>query len=243
MEVEELKLSQPSRKRKGSSSKGSKRRKISFAAMPRPSQVEQKSVDIATNTGLSTTAAYVLLNGLAPGDGLQNRQGRKVVMKSVRVRGQFYINQQGTAPSFDWLRVALVYDRQPNGGLPTLYSDIFAQTDVSGSTTSDALSLPNISNVDRFLILKVFEMGVPAALGAANATPQSQWPAVQDYRQATSFKFFKKLNLDVRFNQNTSGGVGDITTGSLFLVFIGMNGAADRQFAAHVHARVRFTDM
>lgn len=89
-----------------------------------------KDVTVAGAPPANWTAP-LLLNGLVPGTGAEERIGRQIVIKTIRVRYQ----ANGAN------RFVLVYDAQSNGAAPAI-TDIF-QTNTFGSEI-------NWSNRDRF---------------------------------------------------------------------------------------------
>lgn len=238
MDFEE-KLSQVTRKRKAGSSgpKGKKRRFNKAPAVLRLRQSEKKCVD-TSSANLNCSSAYpqLLCNGLVPGTGSNNRVGRKISMRSISLRGWIFFAQAGTTPTADFMRLVLVYDRQPNGALPA-FADVFQDTNQAGTTNTDSLSNVNINNADRFKIIKEFVWASPGAAAAA------AYSGINEQR-VLELKAFIKLNaLETHYNAGTAGTVADITTGSLFLMAAGLNGAADYQYRIKINARLRYADL
>lgn len=174
--------------------------------------------------GIPNSGQTILLNFLAQGTGVNQRVGRKCVMKSFLMRYGIYPSASTSAANGTIVRAMIVYDRSPNNAaaLPAI-------TDVLASATWD--SALNLAYRERFLVLwdKTYTIGATqyttGALTAGNPKPV----AVQKY---------KKINLPVIFG-GTGGDIVDISTGSLFLLEIGNINAtvtSDWRF------RLRFTD-
>lgn len=205
---------------------------------------ELKAVDVTASGTLDQASAsgVTLLNGISTGTDFYNRIGRKVRMASILFKGHLTLVSPGTgatASSESYpVRVALVYDDQPNGGNPVI-SDIFQAVDNSGSATSASPYTPvNLNNRDRFTILKDWTL---------NLKPISNLGTTASYGDGMhgdqNLIFYKKLNLDTIFS-GTSSSIGSMTTGAIFFVAYqlqaiqanGINGAY--RFVS----RVRFTD-
>lgn len=181
---------------------------------------EQKVIDTASaNYALDTTGSVTLVSGVATGTDFTNRIGRKVVWKSIQLRG-FWIPVDATV-SNNLCRVCLVWDSQPNGALPAI-TDIFQQA--LGN------SMLNLNNRDRFKMVmdKQFIAAEYAATG--QAVPGTG-----------HIKAFRKLNgLETIFD-GTTAAIGDIQSGAMLLVTLGSQATA----AAHTltaAVRMRFCD-
>ena len=211
-------------------------------------KAEIKGVDAAL-AGLtfdSGATRVQCLNLTTQGNAEQNRNGRKISMKSVMVRGNVVIANDPTTPAKDYLRAILVYDRQPNGAFPS-FGDVFQDTNVAGTQQSIAYSGVNLSNASRFKILRDASWGisfgfdptgVPATV-VSIAPPQ----VMGDISRPSTFKWFVKLgNLETHYNSTNGGTIADITTGSLLLFTIGLQTLANSAYQLDGEARVRYTD-
>ena len=184
---------------------------------------EQKVVDtLQANYSMDTSGTVVLLNGVAIGTDYTDRNGRKIRVSSIQIRGFIRPSDNGTAPSC--VRWMIVYDKQPNGALPTA-GDVLRQL--------NGTSMLNLSNRDRFRVL----VDKQYAIGGISDT------ATQAYAMSPTVynvKWYKSCNLDVVFDGTTSA-ISDLQSGSIFLLTIGTEAAAT---AATLQAslRIRFTD-
>ena len=150
---------------------------------------EFKSVDTLVTGDLNTTGTISLINGIARGDEINERNGREVVMRSV----QLSMNAQSTDTTGipQCCRILLVYDRQTNAAAPT-----FAQV-LTATGASLPLAPRNLENRRRFKILmdRKFTIGpqgaTTAALGALSKKMLSD--------------FYRKLRHPVTFNNGDAG--------------------------------------
>lgn len=213
------------------------------------SKAELKSVDIPpTNTNMSTTAQFILLNPTQEGSSFYNRIGRKISIKSLMLQGFITpTNSNASAQTSDYYRVMIVYDRQPNGAFPTL-ADVLTSYDNAGNTTSTCLDQVNMNNRDRFKVimderLVTPEVGVNGAASAnldgvceLNGTGQQQTFNIK--------KYFKLNRLVSQYKASSNPGViGDIATGSLFLMLVGqIASAANATWKFSWESRLRFWD-
>lgn len=163
---------------------------------------ELKVIDTAqAQYACTTTGSVTLLNGVATGTDFTNRIGRKIIMKSVQIRGM--VRPATSTPTSAVCRVIIGYDMQPNTALP-------AVTDVLLAATGD--SMLNLNNRDRFKML----MDKQVTMGFYNTTASS---SVADHT-VVNVKKYIKLNHDTIFD-GTTAAIGDITSGSLFLLTVG----------------------
>lgn len=213
---------------------------------------EIKMVDVASVTlkpGLTAAPAAILLNGLEDGSAYWNRIGRKINMTSYTIEGSFIPNDDAVAgprPTFH-IRYLVVYDRQPNGTLPN-FSDILTSRTKTGTAVSTVYAQVNEANKDRFLVLENKLITVPASeLTATTEFESTSWGCrnlkVLDW-DPVNIKTYRKLPaLPVSYSAST-GDIGDIRTGSLFLMLCHNSGEAGEcplQFIGST--RLRFADV
>lgn len=141
------------------------------------------------------------LNDVLQGAGVYERVGVKILMRSVRIRATLTAN---ASPAMAIVRMAVIYDRQPNGAAPAI-ADIFTDTRVAGATTTDICSGVNISNKNRFTILRDQMWNLDSATSLSHVV---DW--------------FIPCRLQTEFKAS-AGTIADISTGSLLLVTAGLN--------------------
>jgi len=167
------------------------------------------------NDNFSAPGATNLLNGIATGSDASTRIGRKVILKSVYVRYTFQLGATSTggAPH----RILIVYDKQANATAPAV-SDILVSSAFN--------QLNNLSNRDRFVTI-CDEMVAPISVQG---------------NYMVSGTIYKTLNLETMFNAGSAGTIGDITSGSLYMIVAqgGQIGVTAPTFLART--RVRYTD-
>lgn len=175
--------------------------------------VDTSNIGVQPASGVMTVGA--LCNGIVPGSGASNRIGRKIVMKSILLRWSIALSP--TTTQGGTFRVMIVYDKQANATAPVV-TDIL----LSANYTSQN----NLSNRDRFVILSDM-ITDPISAGG---------------NYSLSGKLYKKLNLETMYNAGVAGTIGDITTGSLYIL-IGNNGTfATAQPIITYETRVRYED-
>jgi len=191
---------------------------------------ERKVIDVASSTyQVNSTGSFTLLNACVQGSDYSNRIGRKIVVKSVYIRGLVYPEAAtGSAPVIQ-CRMILLVDNQPNGSAP-------AVTDVLNTGT--ATSQLNLNNRDRFKIIRdqTFVLG-PQTWVAGPLISVSGSPSVHDVN------CFAKINLETIYNAGNAGTIADINSGALYMLWIGSTVAASPGDGnAQVSSRVRFVD-
>lgn len=218
-------------KRKGGYTKSNKKRsKVGSVAAKADAVLETRgrrnqknSVDtLQTGVGFSTTAVWSLLNGCTEGAAIYNRIGRRIKMKSIQVRGGFSMSPAADATHF--ITVMLVYDRQPNGANPAI-ADLLLDYKFDGTTGTSPLSGLNINNSDRFVVLRR-DWYVIDADPAATAAQQKDQVLNSCSGPPRSVDMYVKLaGLEAHYKAST-GGIGDLTTGALYLVTYGSQAAS-----------------
>lgn len=205
---------------------------------------ELKCVDFGETQNFDQASAGVvrLINGIGAGTDFYQRVGRKVKLASVMLKGHVTLISPGTgatASSESYpIRVAIVYDDQPNGSTPVV-SDIFQAVDAAGSATSSSPYTPvNLNNRDRFTILKDWTMCLKPI--ANTGTAGSYGDGMHGTRD---LNFYKKVNFDQIFG-TTGSAIAAITTGAIYVVYYQLQAAQANGINATIRyqSRVRYTD-
>lgn len=183
-------------------------------------QEEWKNIDASTSDAAIVVGGVFLLNGIAPGDGYQNRDGRQITMQSIQLKFRAESDSTATGTnSRNAVRFLLAIDKQSNGAAPAV-GDILDLTSVSAI---DAMR--NLNNRKRFKILmdRRYEM---STVGPANMVDEF---------------YLKRTNLqEVTFNAGTAGTVADIVTGSLYILYCSDTTTTPPTIV--LNSRVRFTE-
>lgn len=177
---------------------------------------EKKVVDNVLSDAFNNTGTITLMNGVAQGDDYTNRDGRKVIFKSIQLR-IIAFGTPGTAVDQS-IRYLIVYDKQPTGALP-------AVTDILD--TAAVVSNTNLSNRDRFIILK--DKVISCQLNTTAAAPQ--------YHNEK----YMKINLETVFS-GTSAAITSISSGAIYLVQVGTVAAGATTYSNTGRLRLRFVD-
>lgn len=181
-------------------------------------------VDLASGTfNCSTTGTISLINTVAQGASVNQRIGKKIMMKSVQFRGRL---QSGNTTTVADAAALLVYDKRPTGALPAI-TDILV--------TANSASFNNDVNADRFRIIRRWDW----TLTGNDATAGQQTSS-----SCHSFDEFVSLKgLPQVFNAAGTGAIGDISEGALYLVTVGDLAAGTAAPKLTAAARFRFIDV
>jgi len=206
-----------------------------------PSGQEIKAIDGAfTNYTFRTPAAasnIVLLNGVQTGAAFYNRVGSRVEMKNLHLRG--YLYNAATSLTTN-LRLLVIYDRQPTGGLPTI-SDILQSRDQTGATATTGDSEINLDNRDRFVILRDKQFYAPSCTNTAGVlTNGPQFPGNDDGQWDINI-FIKLKGLGTHYKSSSNPTtIADISTGAMYMCFVASQ--SDSCWSANLQYRLRYED-
>lgn len=183
----------------------------------------QKILDPIADTSLNVvnSAAVQLLNGITAGDDYNNRDGRRVIMDTLHLRGDFFYAGATAAHPADHVRVLVVYDKQPNG-TAAIQGDLF--------TTASGDTFINPNNLGRFEILW-----------------DKAWTLPQVPVNTTSPVYFPQINQMIRIKRGvqysgTSSTIASIASGALYLVTIGSQSSGVNNTVLSISARLTFRD-
>jgi len=199
-----------------------------------PNTHEKKVADLDNATyQANTTGSITLLACPILGSDMTNRIGRKINLKSVYIRGfvasEASINNSSLVVPSQQARFILFIDDQPNGAAPAV-TDLLKQANVTSQL--------NLNNRDRFKILKdktfVFD---PYVYNSAATTS-----VISANNMVKNFKCYKRLNVETVFNAMNGGTVADITSGALYMLWIGSVVASGGDVNASLTTRVRYLD-
>lgn len=199
-----------------------------------PNNGEKKVIDIAVGSvAVTTTGSINLLNGCIQGTDYTQRIGRKIVLKSLYIRGWIQTTLADDpilqyAPQI--ARMMVVVDNQPNG-------TVFNITDLL-VTASPAAQL-NLNNRDRFSVLSDKEFVFDPVI--VNTSAADKYAGLN--RTIHPIKKYKKLNMETIFNAGNAGTIGDMNSGAIYMVWIGNTAAGgEAPMDARISTRIRFVD-
>lgn len=159
-------------------------------------------------------AGFTEINCIPQGATVANRIGNKVVIRSLHVKAT--IGNQVLA-TLAVARVAVIYDKQPNGAFPAV-ADIFLDQPAG---LTNGYSSVNIANKSRFTMLRDQFFNLDAA--------QSQIHTIN---------WYIKGRWEVEFGAN-AGNIGDFRTGAIYLFAIYVGAVVNLNAGS---ARVRYFD-
>jgi len=194
---------------------------------------------------LATTATNgdcFVLNLVQQGAGSWNRVGRKIRMKSLRLKGLITAALLPQAVTLNrvggTLRMVVVFDKQPSGNAIPSFDTVFGSTDQTGTESSDIMDPVKYDNMSRFKVVKdcvlTFQpLSVPTG-GTQNNT----------YEVISIDEYIKLPNLETVFSgQSNPMTIADISTGALYVYFRASSATSFQvQVGAETKARLRYFD-
>jgi len=182
-------------------------------------------------TGMEFDPVVGCVSAPSQGDGAQQRNGDRITLKSVQIKGNIYVtnNFQANRPANQSrAMVALVWDKQSNGAQLNS-EDVF--TNPTGGGNIATMPLRQMEYSSRFTVLKTWEVDLtPVSLSQNGAN--WAWNA-----RSASFECFLPLSLVVNFSAPAEG-VASCVDNSLHLI-VNSNGTNTRT-ACYYLSRIRF---
>lgn len=184
---------------------------------------EDGFVDLASAAyNMDTTGTVTLIPTVPQGASVSQRVGKKILWKSMQIRGGVYAQSAAVIPTGAWM---IVYDRRPTGSTP-------AVTDILVSASQS--SFTNDANAGRFKILMRRDYQF---IGPGNAGTSSDPADVVN-------EYLKLKNLPCVFKAAGTGAIADIEEGALYLVTVGSNASgANAACTAGLAFRTRYIDV
>lgn len=181
-----------------------------------------KAVDqYQTALTLNSTPQFTLLNAIQNGSGSTQRIGSKIRLAGVQIKA-FFQTRRTTSSVWELFRIMVVYDRQPNGSAPAI-GDILGGRDYASTaiTSNPTVNLLNPDNRDRFVLL--YDKTISPRAASVAAGPTTPFTNVAGDMQYMAWqKFIKIPGLDVVYgNSSTPPVIGDIKSGSLYIITLG----------------------
>jgi len=171
----------------------------------------------------NTTGSIAQLNIVPRGASQSERVGKKIMMKSLQIRGLVQSDAAATLTQSAWM---IVYDRRPGGALPFV-TDIL-NTISPNSFLNDAASA-------RFKILYRWSN---VSLGNAGALTTDSTA----YNIDLYLKIKGKSRYTTYANLGT-GAIGDVDQGALYLVTVGASVAGASDAVIQLGFRLRYYDI
>lgn len=174
--------------------------------------VEFKYKDTSSAVANASTGNLYIMNGIAKGDGVSERIGRKVTVRSIQLRG--YLATNTVTATMDVVRVIIFVDRQVNAVAPTV-------AEVLQTATFEQFR--NLENRARFRIL------FSKAYAVGNQYCQSYVP----------IDWYKKISIPTIYS-GTGATSASITTNGLYILLICEEATNPSRHS--LRWRVRYTD-
>lgn len=144
---------------------------------------------------------------IAQGDGQSNRDGRKIIVKSITCTGQVVFAPAATTVGSDIVWMWLVQDTQCNGAAATVADDNVGVFTAAGASAS--LAVRCLANADRFKILKKWVIPTSSQAGVSAAYSGNIVP-ICDYL---------KCHIPIEYDASaTTGALTTIRSNNLFLI-------------------------
>jgi len=165
----------------------------------------------------STNASCTVVNLIDPGTASFNRIGRKIRMKSLRLKMIFLHVSAPAATTSNVInnvvRMVVVYDKQPSGAIPT-FDDIFGCSDRAGTETGGFYSNLRYDNTDRFKVLKDRYIPMNATLATtAGSTNQARFVH-------TCEEYIDLKGLETVYSgQSSPCTIADVSSGALYVFY------------------------
>lgn len=198
------------------------------------------NVDPATTIDLGGAAIVNPQNLCSPqtGASLNNRIGRQIEIRKIKIHGHIYCAPQTLQADADpgtKVRVVLVQDMQTNGA-QMAGTDLFGPPTANGSLSLNAFQDPK--NFGRFRVLKdkMFQISDLNLANNAAASTVIQTSKLINFKMNVNFK----QPIRVRFNALTTGTVSDIVDNSFHLIAANLNGSFVPQLV--YYSRVCYKD-
>jgi len=166
----------------------------------RATKGEIKSKDVGVTAAFTTTGVVTLLNGVAQGSNITERDGRIIHPNHLQCQLFLFPNGNITQTAFT---IYFIYDMAPNGVLPT-FTEMFA--------TASFVTVPRQDQSWRFKILKKVLW-----------TPT--YDTTNKFVDSDTKHMDFKINLKGKVVNyiSTSDGIADIGKGAIYMVTIGGN--------------------
>lgn len=186
---------------------------------------------------INTTGTLNVVNLIRSGSGFNQRIGRRIEMKSLHLTG--LIKPTGTVnASYDMARIMVIYDRQPNGAVPTI-SQILLNYDQGNATSTNALAHTNPDQRERFMVLMDERLALPSYATTTGLTGAGDGPN----KTFLINRYINLAGLRTQYGQDsTVAAIGDIASGALYVLSLGSFAAAAEAWTFTCSWRLRYQD-
>jgi len=196
---------------------------LGFTAVAGPTDASGGEMDPSATSMISTPAV---------GDGEQSRDGKRIIIKNVQIKGVLNKDASEDAGNPNGgaiVTVYLVLDTQSNGAQLNS-EDVFKN--LSGSAGLAAQPLRNLLFGPRFRIIKseTFDFNTPTSAEGDNLHSSAGLQRC--------FEWFQKMDMIVNFNAGTTASIANVIDNSLHVIAYASNTSPAITLA--YNARIRF---
>lgn len=182
--------------------------------------------------GEQDPSATSMISTPAVGDGEQNRDGKRIVIKNVQVKGtvaRLAAEDVANPPSHDEVFIALVLDTQSNAAQLNS-EDVFKN--LSGNAAGGTVPLRNLLFSSRFRVLKTEVLCMDTTTSVEGDNLHSSPGVVKHFEWFIPFKD----GLIVNFNAGTTASIANVIDNSLHVIAFSSAGTSLLTY----NARIRF---
>ncbi len=211
--------------------------------------VKSITVEVGTPIGFAVASTntnddFVLLNKIQQGDGVNQRIGNRVRLKSVRIYGQITHIYRPVVTTLNCLgnsvRFILLWDKSPNEATTPVFNAIFGGTDGASATSTDYMDAILINKFDRYQILRewTIDCNIEAYLTGGSEDECINVKTIDYY-------------VDLKGKEVVYTGtadpitIGNVTNGALYIIarsFLNTADVSQIQCEATLKARLRYVD-
>lgn len=208
---------------------------------------EKKGMDTAISFGFITStvndnSGMIVLNLIQQGAGSWNRVGRKVNLRSLRIRGDI-IHQQTTEVATgltrgQTVRCVVVWDKQPSSGTIPQWQDMFGFTAQDGTEGTSMYAPIRYDNMDRFSILRDVTYDPQPGAKSGNPDVVTYYNTIDEYIRLGDREC-------VFSGQSNPMTIADISSGAIYFCVRAKNSSVNitQSSINNMTARLRYTDL
>lgn len=209
---------------------------------------EKKGMDTAISfaqipSTVNDNSGMIVLNLIQQGAGSWNRVGRKVNLRSIRIRGDIiHVQVTGALGSTQGqtVRCVVVWDKQPSSGTIPQWQDMFGFTAQDGTEGTSMYAPIRYDNMDRFSILRdvTYDPQPGAKSQGANPDQVTYYNTIDEYIRLGDREC-------VFSGQSNPMTIADISSGAIYFCIRAKstNPNTTQSSINNMTARLRYTDL
>ena len=199
------------------------------------------SINVIPNS-VNDNSGMIVLNLIQQGAGSWNRVGRKVNLRSIRIRGDINHTQTTQSASGNTvgqvIRCVIVWDKQPSGGTIPQWQDMFGFTAQDGTEGTSMYAPIRYDNMDRFSILRDVTYDPQPGAKSGNPDVVTYYNTIDEYIRLGDREC-------VFSGQSNPMTIADISTGAIYFCVRAKisNPTTTLSGISNMTARLRYTDL